>query len=116
MNRLKNILKRQLEFQEKVGYPFSKIKNSTIKQKEELTDLYILALIDELIESRNCYNKKSWIKKRFEVDRDVLLSELVDCSLFLLNIWLTWDCDVEEIIKKIEEKQLKNYNRLKDNV
>ena len=111
---LKQIFEKQLEFQRKVHGPFSKIDTKNIKEKEKLSDQFLLCLIDEVIEFRGTYNKKSWIKKRFKINRDELNEELADIYIFLIDLSLLWDLKPEKVIEVIKQKQIKNFKRLKN--
>lgn len=110
--KLTDIFKQQLKFQKSIGGPFSKIVSKNIKEKEILSDLYVLSAIDELVEFRNCYNKKAWVKQRFQVNREELTFELIDIYLFLINLSLLWDIDANKLIEYLDTKQKKNIKRL----
>jgi NTP pyrophosphatase (non-canonical NTP hydrolase) len=112
MKELQDIFTTQLRFQKKVGKPFTKITTKDIREKEKLSDLFVLSLIDEAIEFRNQYNKKAWVKKRFKVNKEELIEELVDMYLFLINLTILWDLTPSELIKVVKNKQLKNIKRL----
>lgn len=112
MNTLEQIFKQQLKFQKLIGPPFDKINTKRIKEKEKLSDIFLLSIIDEIIELRNIFNKKAWVKKRFKVDRKRILEELSDIYLFLINLTILWNMTPEKLLKAIQSKQNINLQRL----
>jgi len=111
-NKLNAIFEKQLTFQKMCGHPYSDITSSSINKKESLSDRYILAMIDELIEFRNCLNKKEWEKKRFKINRKHLLEELADVWLFVINLSVLWNVKPSVMLSVIINKQKINDNRL----
>jgi len=106
------LFKRQIEFQKKVGLPYSKITSKKTRDREILSEKYILAMIDELIEFRNCYNKKDWTKTRFKINEDELKEELIDIWWFTINLAITWGMSANDVLSTLNKKQIKNFKRL----
>ena len=109
---MNQIFENQKKFQKKIGKPFSNIDSKKEKDKQELSDMYVLTMVDEIVEFRNEYYQKAWKKEKKIIDYDKLQEELTDVWLFLINLTITWDISPEKLLRKIEEKQLKNFKRL----
>lgn len=75
---MKTFLEQQKSLQKHLGYPMGGDMEGAIKEN-------ILALIVEATEVLNEINWKPWKKEKREIDRDALLTELVDVLQFWAN-------------------------------
>lgn len=70
-----------------------------------------LAALDELHEALGEVGWKPWAKSR-HVNRDALVSELVDTLQFLMNLMVAAGADAQEICDKLYKKHLINWQRM----
>lgn len=89
-----NIWNRQKSFSSKI-IDFNKLKDA--KEKEKLTQTFILHLLEELGEILSLINYKLH-KREKEIDIDKIKEEAMDIFKYILNIFLIWDVDVKEFV------------------
>jgi NTP pyrophosphatase (non-canonical NTP hydrolase) len=111
-NSLNQIKNKQIEFQKLVGFPVDSIIEQEICK---LGELYIFKAIEELIELRKEFpsSMNPWSKDQKTSDRDRILEEFADVSLFLINFANVWKLSNEEILETISRVQELNFLNLK---
>jgi NTP pyrophosphatase (non-canonical NTP hydrolase) len=102
---------RQINFQRLAGV---KIDSDELEDKLELSEVYILKIIEEAVELRKTlpshFNK--FENNPAQIDRGRMVHELVDMLMFTINYCLVWDITAEELLKAIPMIQVTNFNRL----
>jgi len=113
MEKLKDIIKRQLEFQRLVDFPIDSILE---KDRNELSEKYIFKLIEEAIELRKEFPSvmNPWSKTQKNIDLNRIQEELSDVLLFYINILLTWKIPIENLIEIADKVQQNNFTKIKE--
>ena len=85
--------------------------NLQIEEKEKITKDTITHLFGEVFEVLNTINWKMHKKTRKEINKKDILEETIDVFKFLMNIWIIWGFEPEDIYKAFREKTDINYER-----
>ena len=100
---------RMFEIQKKIN---QNLLNLTLKEKQELTKQFVLALSGEITELLQEINWCSW-KKNVNVIESNVHEELVDICKFFLNLCLIWDLDENRLFEQFERKSIVVEQKLK---
>src|SRR3990167_5724612 len=111
--RIQKIIEIQKEFQRLVGFPIDSILE---RDRNEMSEKYILKLIEEAIEARKEFPSvmNPWSKSSVQADKKKVTEEFVDVFLFLVNLLNCWKISLEDFISAIEEKQEINIRKVKE--
>lgn len=85
MDLLVEMLRRQRELQERLGYDF--IVMTEAERVQYVKDMYVAA-VQELGEALNETTWKPWAHGRAKINTPLFLAELNDAWQFLANMWL----------------------------
>ena len=111
--RIQKIIEIQKEFQRLVGFPIDSILE---RDRNEMSEKYILKLIEEAIEARKEFPSvmNPWAKTNKQADRSKVREEFVDVFLFLVNLLNCWKISLGNFISATEEKQEINIRKVKE--
>lgn len=110
---MKDILKKQKEFEKILNIPIDTVLES---ERNELSEIFILKTIEELIEVRREFPSQmnKWSKTQTEANLTRIKIELADVFLFFTNLLLTWKIDWEEFIYAVKFVQNNNFIKVKE--
>lgn len=113
MKELEDIIEKQKEFQEFVGFPIS---SNLEKDRNELSEKYVFKLIEEAIELRKEFPSimNPWSKNQKEADLVRIKEEMSDVFLFFLNLMSTWRITPTELFETITKVQENNFTKVKE--
>ena len=112
MDRIKTLLKNQIDFQKLVGLP---IDTKVESERNELAEIYIFKMIEEAVELRREFpsTMNKWSKYNKPADMARIKEELSDVMFFLINFILTFKLTPEEILEQLESVQANNFQKVK---
>lgn len=110
---MKDILKKQIEFEEAIGVPIHTILE---KERNQLSEVFIFKLIEEAIETRREFPSamNEWSKSQTAADVTRVQEELSDVFIFFLNVLLTWRIDWSDFLQQVRDTQYKNFTKIKE--
>lgn len=101
---MKDEFAQQIKFQALLGNDIN---------TQEFKNKMFLGLMEELVEAMKETPSKSH-KKIQQYNPEKFLEELVDVQLYLLNLVISSKFTYDEFLQKIQEKQLRNVERIKN--
>jgi len=104
---LKEFFDEQTKLQEALGQPLG--------EGEAALKECVLAAQVELVEVLNEVNWKPWKKSKKVVNKELLVTELVDVFQFLVNGCIAMDIKEEDLMQAYAEKLKINYQRIEEN-
>ena len=112
-NNFENIYEEQKKLQ--VFLESMITEENSLEKKEELTKATIIHLITEAIEVLDNINWKMHKKTRKDVDEKAILEESIDIFKYLMNIWIIWGYNPQQIFEEFMKKTEINYDRKRNN-
>lgn len=116
-DKLKDIFKRQKDFQIELNFLLGKFlkqevtsKETQLEIKQELTKTTVLQLFSEVNEVLNEINWKDTPGHK-PIDEEKIKEEIIDIQHFVINLALTWGMDEKEFYDMFVKKNNKNYER-----
>lgn len=112
MEKLREIIENQKEFQRLVGFPIDSILE---KERNELSEKFIFKLIEEAVELRKEFPSvvNPWSKSQKNADLTRVKEELSDVILFLVNIINVWKFTETELVETLLKVQTNNFRGVK---
>lgn len=112
IDKIKEIVERQREFQKEVGFPIDSVRES---DRNEMAEKYLFKAIEEIIELRKEFPSavNPWSKEQKVADLTRIREEFSDVLLFLINFMIVWRLSPEEILSQLEINQDMNFDYIK---
>ena len=95
---------------------FHNLDNITPEERDNWTNIYLIALSDELAELRQEIRWKTWkhYPKDFKHDIEEARFEIADMMCFLMDLALVWGMTADDFYNYVKSKQLLNVKRQED--
>ena len=100
------LLKKMFDTQNEFSSLFFDRKNMTIKEKEEMTKSFSLALHSEVTDLANSINFKDHRLVRHEIDEDKILYKSVDVFRYIIAILNMWNFSTEDFVNSFWDKDM----------
>ena len=108
-NGMKEIVGMQKVLMDRLGHHPNKM---SVEEKEALTKEMIVCIVAELGEVlERGINWKHWKKQRIMIDCQYLLEEFIDLLHFVIELFLIWGFEADDILEAFEIKHNENMRR-----
>lgn len=110
---MKDLLKKQREFEKVIGVPIDTILE---KERNQMSEMFLFKLIEEAIETRREFPSvmNAWAKNQKQADPQRISEELSDVFLFFINLLIVWRIDWPDFIEQVKKTQNENYTKIKE--